>query len=196
MALLRRAPARRTRRAPSWLLVLPVAAVGLLLGADRAAAQPPSSGPDVKVAMIYYIAKFVVWPSASFAGDQSPLTITLLGSDSLGRALERVLEDKTVAGRVLIVRRAARLEDVGPSHILVVGVSERDRLAAVLRGVEGRPLLTIADFDGFAGRGGMLGFFVEDNRVRFEINPARLERAGLKVNAKVLALARLVRDRG
>ena len=41
-------------------------------------------------------------------------------------------------------------------------------------------------------RGGMVDFALELDKVRFEINQTRAEKAGLKISAKLLALARVV----
>jgi hypothetical protein len=40
----------------------------------------------------------------------------------------------------------------------------------------------------------MVGFSAEGERVRFEVNLGQAERTGLKLSAKLLALARLVTD--
>jgi hypothetical protein len=44
----------------------------------------------------------------------------------------------------------------------------------------------------FAQGGGMIGFLLEDNKVRFEINLEAAERAKLKISARLLALAKTV----
>ena len=46
--------------------------------------------------------------------------------------------------------------------------------------------------DDFARQGGMIGFAVVEQSVRFDINPAIAERAGLKASSKLLAVARTV----
>ena len=42
----------------------------------------------------------------------------------------------------------------------------------------------------------MIGFVLEDNRVRLEVNRAAAESAGLHVSSKLLAVARLVKPDG
>jgi hypothetical protein len=41
----------------------------------------------------------------------------------------------------------------------------------------------------------MINFVIENHKVRFEINPEAITRAGLRVNAQLLKLARIVRER-
>ena len=49
------------------------------------------------------------------------------------------------------------------------------------------------DAGSFSEAGGMVIFTVADEKVRFEINAAAAERAGLKVSAQLLKLATMVR---
>jgi hypothetical protein len=57
-------------------------------------------------------------------------------------------------------------------------------------------VLTVGEADRFAQRGGMIGFVLENNRVRLDINRAAAESAGLRVSSKLLAVARMVKPDG
>jgi hypothetical protein len=48
--------------------------------------------------------------------------------------------------------------------------------------------------DRFVELGGIINFFVQNNRVRFEINVNSAERAGLKLSSQLLSLAKVVRQ--
>ena len=56
------------------------------------------------------------------------------------------------------------------------------------------PTLTVSDGAAFAEAGGTANFFVEDQKMRFAINPEAAERARLRVSSKLLSLAKLVKD--
>jgi hypothetical protein len=53
-------------------------------------------------------------------------------------------------------------------------------------------MLTVGEAAGFAQEGGMIGFCLEEKKVRFEINVGAAEKARLKISAKLLALAKTV----
>ena len=76
-----------------------------------------------------------------------------------------------------------------------MGESEKGKVDRVISAVKKWPVLTVADIDGFARRGGTIGFFREKNRIRFEINEESAKKAGLKLNAKLLYLGKIVRNR-
>jgi hypothetical protein len=52
------------------------------------------------------------------------------------------------------------------------------------------PILTVGETVQFMREGGMVRFFVEDNRLRFSINQKAAEASGLKVSSKLLTLSR------
>ena len=54
--------------------------------------------------------------------------------------------------------------------------------------------LTVGETEGFAVRGGIINLTAEGNKLHFEVNLLAAERAGLKISAKMLALAKIVND--
>ena len=67
-------------------------------------------------------------------------------------------------------------------------------ITRVVAAVDATPVLTVSDAPGFAMHGGMVGFTSQGDRVHFEVNLAHAEKTGLRLSAKLLALARLVTD--
>jgi hypothetical protein len=71
-----------------------------------------------------------------------------------------------------------------------VSKAEKD-IDGLLAGVE-PGVLTVSDRSGFLRDGGMIGFVIENRRVRFDINQAAAVRAGLSLSSKLLSVARSV----
>ncbi len=142
--------------------------------------------------MLWNIAKFIKWPDTAFARGESDFVFTILGDDSLAEALAANLSTKTLNGRPVFVRIVGRVQDVTGSQIIYVAASALARFPDVVRELRGAPALTVADAPRFVESGGMVDFVTEDDKVRFEIHQARAERAGLKISARLLALARVV----
>ena len=169
-------------------LILALAGPGAIAHASPAAPDPR----EIKADMLFNIAKFIRWPDSSFEKTEGQLVFTILGVDPLAEALAANLSTKTINGHPVFVRVVRRIQDTAGSQILYIASSESGRMAEVLRAVEGSSALTVADSSGFVGAGGMVDFSDVKTRIRFEINQARAERAGLKISAKLLALARVV----
>lgn len=160
--------------------------------AGARAGGPAGDARAVKADMLYNFAKFVKWPDSSFHRTQGQLVFTILGEDALAEELATTLSTRTVNGHPVFVRIVRRVEDAAGSQVIYIATSEADKTPELLHMVQGSPALTVADSTGFVERGGMVDFAEAADHVQFEINQARAESAGLKISAKLLALARVV----
>ena len=185
----RRTIRRLLTRLGAGLGMLALAATGLVVLPQPLAADVNQT----KASMLWNIAKFVEWPDLQ-PDSKSPIIFTILGEDDLAADLAGVLSSKMVNGRPVFVRFARRPQDAKGSQILYVAATEVPHMMQVLAIVDTLPVLTVSDAPGFATHGGMLGFTRIGEKVRFEVNLGHAERTGLKLSAKLLALARLVSD--
>lgn len=188
MALLRRD--RRPRAAgaaAALLLALPAAWMP-----RPAAAQEPVGEYQVKAAFLYQFLKFVEWPEAVLGDPEAPITLCVAGRDPFGPALDETVRGRTAQGRSCLIRRMAGGDDPDGCHLLFVASGEDSRIAETLRRVAKRPVLTVGESDRFEQAGGTIRFVLEEDRVRFVINAAAARRAGLRLSARLLSVARSV----
>ncbi len=158
----------------------------------RASTPAPDMEHEVKAAFLLNFARFVEWPSSA-AGASDVCT---LGEDPFGPILEKTIQGKVAAGRALGVRRLAPGAPVGGCAIVFVGEADPTQRARAIRELGDQPVLSVAETAGFAQEGGIIGFVLEENRVRFEVNLPAAERAGLRVSSRLLDLARVVGSNG
>jgi len=151
---------------------------------------------QVKAAFLYNFAKFVEWPADAFPDSTSPFVFGIVGDDPFEGELTGMISEKSLNGRRVVVRRFRRGEDLRQCHVLFISSSEKKFLTLILESVRGSSVLTVADTDGFARQGGIIGLVLEENRVRLEINPQAAEHSHLKISSKLLALARIVGEPG
>ncbi len=95
-------------------------------------------------------------------------------------------------GRPLRVRVIAGVDALTGCHALFAG-ARGDAAAAVLKAAANRPVLTIGETDRFLEAGGIIVLKVVERRVRFEVNTANAQKAGLRISAQLLSLAAAVR---
>lgn len=153
-------------------------------GREARAQSAAYSEYEVKAAFLFNFAQFVKWPSA---GGQ--MTIGILGDDPFGGALEKTVQGESVDGRKLTIRRARKAEDLKNCQIVFIANSEGGHLNAILSTLAGTNVLTVGDLDGFVKQGGAIGFISSGEKVRFEINTAAAQRAGLSISSRLLKLA-------
>lgn len=167
-----------------------VLVVTATLPIDMSANDEKPSEYLVKATFLYNFANFVEWPPEAFAGPDAPVVVCILGQDPFGDALVAIA-DKKAGDRPLVVRLCDNMEDIGKCQILFVSPSEKSRLSEIFSRLREKACLTVSDLDGFAGSGGMIGFFIVENKVRFEINLSAVRPSGLKISSRLLKLARI-----
>lgn len=156
-------------------------------------AQPANLNEyQVKALFIFNFVQFVEWPASAFADATTPIRIGILGEDPFGGALEPLVRGEKVRQRTLVVERASRIEDLQDCHLVFAARSERLKVREIINAFQGKPVLTIGDMPNFARRGGIINFYLEEQKVRFEINRAAAQQSGLKLSSQLLGLARIV----
>jgi hypothetical protein len=165
----------------------------LLNGALGLRAQAQAADEyQVKAAFLYYFAKFVEWSPEVFSNDRAVFVVGVLGDDPFGSALEQGLNGKSINGRQLTIKRLKWGQNLRDCQLLFICASEKKRLAQILDSLKGVGVVTISDLNNFCQQGGLIGFILEDNKVRFVINTDVAEQARLRISSKLLSLAKAV----
>jgi hypothetical protein len=147
---------------------------------------------QIKAVFLYNFAQFIEWPPDAFESTDSPLVIGVLGLDPFGDFLDETVRGETVNGRRLVVERYRWISEIDRCHVLFVSGSEGRRVEQILSALQGRPILTVCDWEGLAQRGAMIRFVMQRNRVRLRINLDAAKQAGLTISSKLLRSAEMV----
>jgi hypothetical protein len=163
----------------------------MLLAVSRADAHHPAvSEYEVKAAFIHNIVKYMEWPKGTVAV-VGVMRLCIAGEDPFGSATE-ILHDQPVADVNWQVVRVGADFDLRTCRVLFIAASESDRLGNILDAIKGSAVLTVGDTDGYAKRGVMVNFYLEAQKVRFEINQGAARKAGIVISSRLLRLARIV----
>ncbi len=148
----------------------------------------------LRAAFLFNFIQYVSWPSDPVPTHRASLLIGIYQDPELAAAATSMVEGRTVGGRTIEVRVLVRLDQVEDLSVLYMGSTDPIEIARGLKVVEGLPVLTVGYADGFAARGGMINFVLEDRRMRFEVNRRTTEESGLRLSSQLLRLARIVGD--
>jgi hypothetical protein len=148
----------------------------------------------VKAAYIYNFTKFVRWNQQDGNINPSPLTIAVFGADPIGNLLEEFSKNMPEGQSIIVKKNKKDLSSAVNCNLLFISQQEQQRLSSIFKQLEGSNVLTVSDIPGFVRRGGMIGFFVKDDKVKIEINLNAVNKAGLKISAKLLEVARIVSE--
>ena len=163
---------------------------------------------EIKVGLLYQFAVYTQWPKEALPDGGSEFVLGIIGEDPFGNALD-FLRGKTVKSRKFTVKHFANAQEIDRCHMLFICASEKTNVTQILTAVEKSCVLTISEppptpptspplVDQFIEQGGMINFVLvkktaRSEYVRFEINKAAAEQAGLKLHSGFLkAAVRLV----
>jgi hypothetical protein len=184
---------RRTRHCRSRFAATLLAALLSLAGARWVPAQSNvSSEYQVKAAFLFHFAQFVEWPPETFKDANTPFTYCTIGEDPFHGVLDAGLSGKTIGGRPLRVQHLKAPRETESCQVLFIGDREQRHMEAAMANANGNSVLTVGESIHFANEGGIIGFCLEQNKIRFEINLDAAKNAKLKISAKLLALAKTV----
>jgi hypothetical protein len=153
-------------------------------------------GPEyeVKMGFIYNFARFVTWPKEVFNASDDPLNFCFFSDHPAANVLFK-LNDQAVQNRKLTVRKIETEVIEEECHILFFGTDDETFIRRTLATIRGKHILSIGEVDGFAQMGGVINFFNQNNRLRFEVNRDATKRENLKFSAQLLQAAqRIVKE--
>jgi uncharacterized protein DUF4154 len=167
--------------------------VSFLVGGPLLAGSSVSKEYQVKAAFLYNFAKFVEWPSGVMPNGTSPIVIGVFGKNPFGEELERLVSGRTINEHPVQVRQAQAAEELRSCHLVFVSAAEGKRLPELFAALKGASVLTIGESGKFSELGGTINFVLEGDKLQFEIDGDSASRAGLRISAQLLKLAKTVR---
>jgi len=148
---------------------------------------------DLKAAFIYNFTKFIEWPNEN-KNNKPAMIVGIIGKDPFGPSISSI-GGKNVRGKKLIIKDIEYLDNIRECDVLFIAASEKHRLKNILKYLVAKPILTIADTETFGERGVIINLYIENDKVKFEINAEAARKAGLKINPNLMMLGKLVKSR-
>jgi hypothetical protein len=163
-----------------------MAALFAVAGLSTAAPVPEY---DMKAAYLYNFAAFTTWPSHT----GNSVRLCILGKDRFGGALEGMMRN-SIAGIHIDLSYLPNAQSAGFCQILFIDASERENVATILAQIDQQPILTVTDSLDIYQSGVMIGMFLENNRLSFNVNNQLAKNAKLTISSKLLRVAHHVQQ--
>lgn len=169
--------------------------VSLWLGLEPNLAEgsPDVSEYQVKATFLVRFGKYITYPKEALDNSTSIFNLCVLGDDPFQEVLDVLVKDEMVKDRTIVVNYLRVLEKTDKCQTLFISQSEEKQLVHILAYVKQQPILTVSDMNNFVTRGGMIQFYMLNNKVRFFIDPVTAGEAKLEVSSRLLQVAEVVR---
>jgi hypothetical protein len=148
----------------------------------------------IKAGYLYNFTKFITWPSIK----SKSFNLCLLGNDPFGVIIAPI-ENKSAFSLPI---RVIRLDDRENSNLVpdcqILYVSGTDSHKPIFETIKSSPqkmeTLIVGEGDAFASNGGMIGFVNRNGKIKLQINLPSVKHTGLKISAKLLEVAEIIKD--
>jgi hypothetical protein len=178
--------------AAAWIAALGTVGVPALVAPQPAyATQVRLTAPELELKAAYLLSFLRFVRKTTPETDQGPETISVavLGDEAMGKALQIAVQGKHLDGRSITVSTLKTPERLGDYDMVFIGTTRASAVNQALAAAHGAPVLTVGESDDFVARGGMIGLFLDDRKLRFAINVTAADEAGLHISANLLTLA-------
>lgn len=147
---------------------------------------------QAKASFLFNLAKFVEWPAESFKSPNDPILCCMLGDGPYERKLEQITNPQYIEKRRFIFQHVVSASQLSGCHMLFVNPLERKRWGTLSSEVKGRSILTVGESEEFISEGGIIRFNLDNGKVRMQINVDAAGQEKLRINSRLLNLARIV----
>jgi TonB family protein len=157
-----------------------------------AASQGQSASEDeVKSAYLYNFTHSAQWPTASLPADKAPFVIGVVGGEA--RFVDRLrttVDGRTIGSHPVMAKAVVAEAEIRACQIVFFRYTETRRVPAVIASLHSAPVLLVGEDPSFLGQGGMINLFLQNGKIRFEVNRQNLDRAAIRLSPALLQLAK------
>ncbi len=147
---------------------------------------------QVKAAFVEKFTHFIEWPDDSVTS--RPFVIFIFPDSPLVPYLTQLLANHKIKNKPVEILVTENLMLLDSAHIAIIPQSRKYLMPTIAMLTQGKPILTIGDYNGFLKDGGMLLLYREDENLHFSINLNTLGESGLVVSSQLLKLATLYQE--
>jgi hypothetical protein len=146
----------------------------------------------MKAAYIERITRFVEWPKTLTVKDTTVFTIGIVEDNDFLTVLKSSLRDKTIKGKKVEIINIVKLINTEVCDICYIsGISETE-LEKLVAEANRNGVFLMTEKKGFGDKGVHLNFYLEDNKLKFEINRSSIESGKFKVSSLLMKSAKVL----
>ncbi len=147
----------------------------------------------VKAAYIERITRFIEWPSGESlaAGDQ--FVIGVYNEDELYNTLIEVFNKKLIKEHIVKIISIKSPEQIKGCNLCYISQKGKPVINSILAIANSDGVLLFSGSEGFCKAGVHINFYIEDEKLKFEINEKSLISGGFKVSYLLMQNTRIIR---
>jgi hypothetical protein len=146
----------------------------------------------VKAAYIERITRFVEWPAKDSLVKVNQFVIGVFDDDEFYYTLTEVFKEKLIKEHRVKIITIDRPDQINTCNLCYMSAKAKSRLGEFILKANISGTLLISGTTGFCNVGVHINFYIEDEKLKFEINDRTIDSAGFKVSYLLLQNTRLI----
>jgi hypothetical protein len=146
----------------------------------------------VKAAYIERITRFVEWPARDSLVISNQFVIGVFDDDEFYYTLVEVFKDKMIKEHKVKIITIDRPDQLNTCNLCYMSAKAKSRLSEFISKAKTSGTLLISATSGFCRMGVHINFYIEDEKLKFEINDKTINSAGFKVSYLLMQNTRLI----
>jgi hypothetical protein len=147
---------------------------------------------QLKAMYLKKIPSFVEWPPSAASASKTAFRFCTVGDYPFGTRLADEVRGDSVSGQKIELQWIRNEQGLDGCRVIFFSRSAEKRYGKILEGLKGKSVLTIGESEGFLEAGGMMELSFKNDRLQLEVNLEAARSANLKVDARLLAMAKRV----
>lgn len=147
-------------------------------------ANPANDLSKYQALFIYKFTEYFEWDQAQ------NLTIGVFGNTRVIGELEQFVAKRD---NRITVKKIAGLEDISDCQIIFLADDQQRNLELLLEKTQGDAVLIVTETPDLAQQGAGISFYVENDRLKFQLNVESIEARKIRINSSIRGIATVVR---
>lgn len=145
---------------------------------------------EIKAAYIKNIIQFVTWPENKDVTRE--FIIVLTGKSEFNIAFENFFKNMSINDRTIKIITIYNPHNIINCDILFINKTSKDKFDNYIKKAILYNSLVISDSEGYAKKGSHINFYIENQKVKFEINLTKAVDDGFYIQSLLLDYAKII----
>jgi hypothetical protein len=146
----------------------------------------------IKAAYIERITRFIEWPFRDSLSSQDPFVIGVYNEDEFYYTLTEVFKDKPIKGHIVKIITVKSAEQIRECNLCYISAKAKSEIRDIILKANTSGVLLVSGTTGFCKAGVHINFYIEDEKLKFEINEKTLGSAGFKVSYLLMQNTKII----
>ena len=146
----------------------------------------------IKAAYIERITRFIEWPVKNHNQSHDSFVIGVYGETDFFNTLNDVFKKITIKDHKVIVNQIKNPEQINSCNICYISEKAKPLISKFVDKANSSGVLLVSGTTDFSENGVHINFYIEDEKLKFEINKTSVESAGFKVSYLLMQNTRII----